>query len=108
MTLLAHPLPWPRLPSAAAGATAARGFVELDDRVSSCAPGVALIRAPSAHAARAICAHLARRIRAGGRVAVEARALRGSPLWQEVAMRLGVSSLPSEPAQAAEAIARTA
>ncbi len=106
MSLLAHPLPWPRLHSAATGAPSPRGFAELDDRVSSGAGGVAVARATSRASAQALCAHAARRASSAGRVAIEARAGRGAPLWQEVASRLGLGPLPNDPAAAAETIAR--
>jgi transcriptional regulator with GAF, ATPase, and Fis domain/tetratricopeptide (TPR) repeat protein len=108
MTLVAHPLPAPRVFPAAASTVAARGFVELDDRVASAACGVVVVRAPSRDAADAMGAHVARRARAGGLCTIEARSSRGAPLWREVASRLGVGALAGDPADAAEAIARAA
>ena len=108
MTLLAYPLASPRVLPAATSRIAVRGFVEVDDRVASGAGGVAIVRAPSREAADALGAHVARRARAAGRCAIEAKSARGAPLWREVASRLGVGVLPGDPTDAAEAIARAA
>jgi transcriptional regulator with GAF, ATPase, and Fis domain/tetratricopeptide (TPR) repeat protein len=108
MTLVAHPLPTPRVVTAAAPTTGARGFVELDDRVCSALTGFVVVRAPSSQVADATGAHVARRARTAGLHAIEARASRGAPLWREVAERLGVGRLPSDPCEAAEAIGRAA
>jgi transcriptional regulator with GAF, ATPase, and Fis domain len=110
MTLVTQPLPAPRaFPAASPSLTApSRGFIELDDRVSSGTAGIAVVRAPSHEVGSAIAAHAIRRSKSLGLFAIEARAARGTPLWREVASRLGVGTLPSDPAGAAEAIARAA
>jgi transcriptional regulator with GAF, ATPase, and Fis domain/Tfp pilus assembly protein PilF len=111
MTLVAQALPTTRLAGSApapAASAAPSGFVELDDRVSLGAPGLVVVRTSSREAAGAIVAHVARRGRAAGMVPIEARARDGSPMWREVALRLGVSALPGDPGQAAEALARAA
>jgi transcriptional regulator with GAF, ATPase, and Fis domain/tetratricopeptide (TPR) repeat protein len=108
MTLVAHPLPSRHPHLVAGGAAIPRGFVELDDRVSRGAGGVAIVRAPSREAAEAIGAHVTRRARAAGMFAIEAKARWGAPLWREVASRIGIGALGSDPAGAAEAIARAA
>jgi transcriptional regulator with GAF, ATPase, and Fis domain/tetratricopeptide (TPR) repeat protein len=108
MTLVAYPLTTPRAFAAAAPTVAARGFVELDDRIASTIGGVMVVRAPSRDAANAVGAHVARRARAAGLHVIEARAWRGTPLWREVASRLGIGVLASDPCEAAEAVARAA
>jgi transcriptional regulator with GAF, ATPase, and Fis domain/tetratricopeptide (TPR) repeat protein len=108
MTLVAQPLPSPRVFPAATSSIAARGFIELDDRVASAIGGVVVVRAPSREAADAMGAHVARRARAGGLCAIEAKSSLGAPLWREVALRLGVGALAGDPTDAAEAIARAA
>ena len=108
MTLVAYPLSTPRAFAAAAPTTAARGFVELDDRVCSALAGVSVVRAPSHEAAAAIGAHVARRARSAGLHVLEARAWHGTPLWREVASRLGIGVLASDPYEAADTIARVA
>ena len=67
-----------------------------------------VVRASSREAAAAMGAHVARRARAAGFCAVEARSALGAPLWREVASRLGVGALAGDPGDAAEAIARAA
>ncbi|HEY6463363.1 MAG TPA: hypothetical protein VIY73_24520, partial [Polyangiaceae bacterium] len=109
MTLVAHPLSSPRaFPAAPSTSAAANGFAALDERVAAGTPGVMLVRAPSREAAEAIGAHVARRARATGYSAIEARATRASPLFREVASRVGLTVLPNDPAEAADAIARAA
>jgi transcriptional regulator with GAF, ATPase, and Fis domain/tetratricopeptide (TPR) repeat protein len=108
MTLVAHPLSSPRVFPAAISTIAPRGFVELDDRVATGTGGVVVVRAPSPEAASAMGSHMARRARAAGLCAIEARSALGAPLWREVASRLGVGMLAGDPADAAEAIARAA
>ncbi len=115
MTLVAHPLSPPRVPGSAPGSREAasasapvRGFVELDDRVCGGLAGIVVVRAPSQEACDAMGAHVARRALAAGMFAIETRARGGSPLWRDVASRLGVDVLPSDPPAAADAIARVA
>jgi hypothetical protein len=108
MTLVAQTIPSPRVFPAATAAIATRGFVELDDRIAGAVGGVAVVRGPSREAAEAAGAHVARRARAVGLCAIEARSTAGAPLWREVASRLGVSSLAGDPADAADTIARAA
>jgi transcriptional regulator with GAF, ATPase, and Fis domain/tetratricopeptide (TPR) repeat protein len=108
MTLVAYPLSSPRQPAAAPSAPA-RGFVELDERVSGsvmgAGVGMLLVRAPSDEAAAAIGAHLARRATLSGAFAIQARGRTGCPLWREVAAKLGIGALPGDPSAAADAIA---
>jgi transcriptional regulator with GAF, ATPase, and Fis domain len=108
MTLVAYPLPSPRVHAAAAPSAPARGFVELDERVTTALPGMVLVRAPSEEAAAAVGAHLARRATAMGGFAVEARGRAGCPLWREVGEKLGIGVLPGDPTAAADAIAHVA
>jgi transcriptional regulator with GAF, ATPase, and Fis domain/tetratricopeptide (TPR) repeat protein len=106
---LALPLASPRASSPVATSTAGpRGFIELDDRVATGAGGFVVVRASSREAAAAMGAHVARRARAAGFYAIEARSALGAPLWREVASRLGVGALAGDPGDAAEAIARAA
>jgi DNA-binding NtrC family response regulator/tetratricopeptide (TPR) repeat protein len=106
---LALPLASPRASSPVATSTAGpRGFIELDDRVATGAGGFVVVRASSREAAAAMGAHVARRARAAGFYAIEARSALGAPLWREVASRLGVGALAGDPSDAAEAIARAA
>jgi transcriptional regulator with GAF, ATPase, and Fis domain len=114
---VAHPLSTPRsfLGASSAGAPGPRRFIELDDRLcgaleapagSALLAGVAIARTPAADLANAIAAHVARRVRNSGRWAIEARASRGAPLWRDVASRLGIGVLASDPGDAAQAIGR--
>ena len=67
---------------------AARGFVELDERVASLAPGVVVVRAP-ASGVRALIEHLARRVeQAGARACVCAGGV-GAPAFHLAASELG-------------------
>ena len=79
----------------------------LDERLSVGLPGILLARAPR-EIVEALLAHGARRARSAGRVAVAARAHQGAPLWQEVAARLLLRKLPSDPAKCADQIASAA
>ncbi|HEY1694773.1 MAG TPA: sigma 54-interacting transcriptional regulator [Polyangiaceae bacterium] len=109
MTPVAHPLSSPRaFPAAPSTSATANGFAALDERVAAGTPGVVLVRASSPEAVEAIGAHVARRARATGFNAIEARATRASPLFREVASRVGLTVLPNDPAEAADAIARAA
>jgi transcriptional regulator with GAF, ATPase, and Fis domain/tetratricopeptide (TPR) repeat protein len=108
MTLVASALPSPRVFPAAAPSLPVRGFVDLDDRVAAGTLGATVVRAPSREAAVAVGAHVARRARAAGFHAIEARAARGAPLFREVASRLGLTVLPTEPSEVADVIARAA
>ena len=85
-----------------------RSFVELDDRVASGQGGIAIVLSPSQETADAIAAHVARRARAAGIIAMEPRARSGTPLWREVASRLGIRRQGSDPFEAASTIARAA
>ena len=84
------------------------GFAELDDRVARREGGISVVLCPSQETADAIAAHVARRARAAGLVAMEPRARGGAPLWREVALRLGIGRHGSDPLEAASAIARAA
>ncbi len=108
MTSVASPLISPRVHAAVAPSPPARGFAALDERMLAFAPGLLVVRAPSREASVAIGMHVARRAASAGAMVIEARERRGCPLWREVAAKLGVGELPSEPAGAAAAIAHAA
>jgi DNA-binding NtrC family response regulator/tetratricopeptide (TPR) repeat protein len=85
-------------------------FSELDERVASAVPGVIVVRAPvEAHGA--LAAHVARRLRTSGWGSVVRSARPGSPLFREVAVRLGLDVSGDghrSPRAFAEAIAEAA
>ena len=73
---------------------------------SHTAGGVIVVRAPSC-AVDALLAHVARRVRAAGQVAVLVRQSNprvGAPIWQEVASRLALARVDCDPVRAAELI----
>jgi transcriptional regulator with GAF, ATPase, and Fis domain len=84
------------------------GFTALDEYLLGDLGGLVIARVPSLEAATATVAHVVRRAQAAGGSAVQARATEGASLWRDVASRLGLRTLASDPARAAEAIARTA
>jgi len=65
----------------------ARGFLDLDERVASGAPGLVLVRAPEG-GVRAIVEHLARRVQQGGFVACVCNGGRGAPAFHIAARTL--------------------
>jgi transcriptional regulator with GAF, ATPase, and Fis domain len=67
--------------------------------------GVVVVRTVSRESARALAAHVARRLRTGGFAAVVVRPLEGAPLFREAATRLGLGPLDCDPARAAEVVA---
>jgi transcriptional regulator with GAF, ATPase, and Fis domain/tetratricopeptide (TPR) repeat protein len=67
---------------------------------------IAIVHAPAREVADATAAHVARRVRNGGRCAIEARASYGAPLWRDVASRVGIRALASDPGDAARALVR--
>ncbi len=99
-------------PSAAGFASAQRAFVDLDERLArlasdAAAGGVLVARTPG-EVTDAVLAHVARRVRASGRVAIEGRAGETTPLWRDVASRLSVGRLPCDPARCADQIGAAA
>ncbi|MDB4941534.1 MAG: Nitrogenase (molybdenum-iron)-specific transcriptional regulator NifA [Labilithrix sp.] len=105
----------PHTSQPAADGRTGRTFVELDERLiqSPPAPGVVIVRAPSAvHAA--LIAHAARRLRASGITPVDVPLTAGAgvtgsaPLFREVGARLGLTSVPSDAQSCAEAVAHAA
>jgi transcriptional regulator with GAF, ATPase, and Fis domain/tetratricopeptide (TPR) repeat protein len=69
------------------------GFASLDERLRLGAPGVLLVQVVSANAASAVAAHVARRARARGATIIQGRSRPGSPLWRDVAVRLGIATV---------------
>ncbi|MBX3230296.1 MAG: sigma 54-interacting transcriptional regulator [Labilithrix sp.] len=84
-----------------------RAFVELDERLVGAQPGVIFVRAP-ADAHGPIAAHASRRLRASGWLPIGAAVRAGAPLFRDVALHLGVSTLPCDPALCAETLANAA
>jgi transcriptional regulator with GAF, ATPase, and Fis domain len=82
-------------------------FVELDEWLLAGRAGIVLVCAPAA-GHTPIANHAARRLRASGWVAVEARARPGTSLFREVAAHLGVEGLPSDPSACADVIREAA
>jgi transcriptional regulator with GAF, ATPase, and Fis domain len=94
---------------------AARGFAELDDRVTARTSGVVVARASSTRDVVAIAAHLGRRALAYTSVVVAhgtspLSATVSSPVssWTEVGARLGLGRLPCDPGECARRIAQSA
>ena len=100
--------PLPRLVAPPARVVNGGGFVELDDHVAGSLGGVVVVRATASEVAESASAHAARRAHAAGAFVVESCASGASPLWRDVASRLGVGPLATEPAEAAQVIARAA
>jgi transcriptional regulator with GAF, ATPase, and Fis domain/tetratricopeptide (TPR) repeat protein len=84
-----------------------RTFAELDERLVGAQPGVMLVRAP-ADAHGPITHHASRRLRTSGWLPIGAAVRSGAPLFREVALHLGVASLPCDPALCAETLASAA
>ncbi len=113
MALPAAPL---SLVHSAASASSGRAFVDFDERLVATdsrvlQPGVIVVRAPlEVHAA--IIAHTARRLRTSGWLPIDASIAAGSrggaPLFREIATRLGLAIVPSDPHACADAIAQVA
>ncbi|MBX3189497.1 MAG: sigma 54-interacting transcriptional regulator [Labilithrix sp.] len=83
------------------------GFAELDDRLFEGRPGVIVVVAPPDLQAAAL-AHVARRLRAGGALPVEAAPRAGAPLFREIATQLAAGPLTTDPPACADAIAEIA
>jgi len=81
--------PQPSHPHAPAASTA-RGFLDLDDRVASGAPGLVLVRVPRG-AVRTLVEHLGRRVEQGGFVPCVCTGGRGAPAFHLAARALRVS-----------------
>ena len=91
----------------ASAAASSRTFVDLDERLVGAQPGVMLVRAP-ADAHGPITAHASRRLRTCGWLPIGAAVRAGAPLFREVALHLGVASVPCEPVLCAETLAAAA
>jgi transcriptional regulator with GAF, ATPase, and Fis domain len=91
--------------SLAPAASGASGFAELDERLRSGTPGVLIVQVASAAASEAVASHLARCARSVGATVLEARSRAGSPIWRDIAVRMGMTVLDSNPRQCAEQIA---
>ncbi len=85
-------------------ATTTRGFLELDDRVASGAPGLVLVRAPLG-AVRTLVEHLGRRVEQGGFVPCVCTSGRGAPAFHLAARALRVSKAFDPQALAEELLA---
>ena len=92
-------------PASAPNAT--RTLVDLDERLTTLAPGIVLARAPG-DAIHAVVTHAMRRVRASGALVLTARPLAGSPMWQQLAERLSIGGLDCEPSQCAAQIVEAA
>ncbi len=93
--------------SPAAALAPNRTLVDLDERLTTLVPGLALARVPS-DARDAVVGHALRRVRASGAIALTARPLAGFPMWQQIAERLAIDGLDCEPSLCAEQIAQAA
>ncbi|MFO0640138.1 MAG: sigma 54-interacting transcriptional regulator [Polyangiaceae bacterium] len=71
---------------------AVRGFVELDERVASLAPGVVVVRAPGS-GVRAVLEHLARRVEQAGARACVCAGGAGAPAFHLAAAELGAKKV---------------
>ena len=97
-------------------ASGGRAFVDFDERLVGTdarvlQSSVVIVRAPvEVHAA--IIAHTARRLRTSGWLPIDATTAAGSrggaPLFREIATRLGLAVVPSDPHACADAIAQVA
>jgi DNA-binding NtrC family response regulator len=94
-------------PIALVSASSARAFVEFDERIVSAQAGVIVVHAP-AEVHGPIVAHASRRLRTSGFFPIDAAVRTGAPLFREVAMHLGLGSVPVDPTACAEAIATVA
>jgi transcriptional regulator with GAF, ATPase, and Fis domain len=90
-------------PLALVSASSARAFVDFDECIVSAQVGVTLVRAP-ADVHGPIVAHAARRLRTSGFHPIDAAVRTGAPLFREVAMHLGLGTVPVDPSACAEAI----
>ncbi len=81
------------------------GFVALDDRLQRGTPGCILVRVPTADMLDAVQAHAARRLIASGLVVVRGQAGSSSPLFRDVAERLGIGVGECDPVRFAERLA---
>ena len=90
-------------PLAQVSASSTRAFVDLDERIVSAQAGVVIVRA-STDVHGPIVAHASRRLRTSGLHPVDAAVRTGAPLFREVAMHLGLSTVPVDPVACADAI----
>jgi transcriptional regulator with GAF, ATPase, and Fis domain len=94
-------------PLALVPASSSRAFVDFDERIVSAQAGVIVVRAPlEVHGP--IVAHASRRLRTSGFHPVDAAVRPGAPLFREVAMHLGLGTVPVDPSACADAIALAA
>ncbi|MDF2695646.1 MAG: Nitrogenase (molybdenum-iron)-specific transcriptional regulator NifA, partial [Labilithrix sp.] len=94
-------------PLALVPASSSRAFVDFDERIVSAQAGVIVVRAPlEVHGP--IVAHASRRLRTSGFHPVDAAVRTGAPLFREVAMHLGLGTVPVDPSACADAIAMAA
>ena len=91
----------------ASSVTQARAFVDFDERIVSAQPGVIVVRA-SLEVHGPIVAHASRRLRTSGFHPVDAAVRTGAPLFREVAMHLGLGTVPVDPFACAESIGAAA
>jgi transcriptional regulator with GAF, ATPase, and Fis domain/tetratricopeptide (TPR) repeat protein len=83
------------------------GFVDFDEHLVTSKAGVGIVRAP-ADLFDPLVAHASRRLRTSGWLPINASVRAGAPLFREVAMHVGLDSVPSDPSACAEAIATAA
>ncbi len=89
------------------GRTPASPFARLDARIIGGEPGLIYVGIVRRHES-ALMAHMARRARQCGRMAIVARSRAGASLVQDIALRLGVSELPFDVRSAADVLAEAA
>ncbi len=89
------------------GRTPASPFARLDARIIGGEPGLIYVGIARRHES-ALMAHMARRARQCGRMAIVARSRAGASLVQDIALRLGVSDLPFDVRNAADVLAEAA
>ncbi|MFO0679634.1 MAG: sigma 54-interacting transcriptional regulator [Polyangiaceae bacterium] len=93
---------------ATAAPSGVRGFAELDGRLATDDGGFLLVRADRAETRRAHAAHVVRRLGAHGSVVAVTHVARSTPVWSEVAKRLGILELDRDPQRAADRMALAA
>ena len=83
-------------------------FAALDERVAQGDGGVVIVHVVDDRSIEALRAHLARRARTSHSLVISARGRAGSPVWREVAARLGVGKIECVPSQCASQLASAA
>lgn len=89
------------------GRTPASPFARLDARIIGGEPGLVYVGIAKRHES-ALMAHMARRARQCGRMAIVARSRAGASLVQDIALRLGISELPFDVRSAVDVLAEAA